>query len=113
MGFPNPGEATIVDEHLSVPKVRPNEMPRVIGVGVIGMGWMGEVHSRSYRQIAELFPECPLHPKLVICADSVEDRASAARARFGFEKQTTNWKAVIEDPAVEVVNIATPNNLHL
>src|SRR5262245_10442233 len=88
-------------------------MPRVIGVGVIGMGWMGEVHSRSYRQIAELFPECPLHPKLVVCADSVEARASAARARFGFEKQTTNWNSVIEDPDVEVVNIATPNNLHL
>ncbi len=24
-------------------------MTRTIGIGVIGMGWMGEVHSRSYR----------------------------------------------------------------
>jgi len=88
-------------------------MPRVIGVGVIGMGWMGEVHSRSYRQIVERFPECPLHPRLVICADDVEARSSAARVRFGFEKQTTDWRRVIEDPDVEVVNIAAPNNLHL
>lgn len=88
-------------------------MPRVIGVGVIGMGWMGEVHSRSYRQIVERFPECPLHPKLIICADDVEARASAARSRFGFEKQTTDWRRVIEDPAVEVVNVAAPNSLHL
>jgi predicted dehydrogenase len=88
-------------------------MPRVIGVGVIGMGWMGEVHSRSYRQIVERFPECPLHPRLVICADDVEARSSAARSRFGFEKQTTDWRRVIEDPDVEVVNIAAPNNLHL
>ena len=88
-------------------------MPRVIGVGVIGMGWMGEVHSRSYRQIVERFPECPLHPKLIVCADDVEARASAARSRFGFEKQTTDWRGVIEDPAVEVVNVAAPNNLHL
>jgi predicted dehydrogenase len=88
-------------------------MPRVIGVGVIGMGWMGEVHSRSYRQIVERFPDCPLHPKLVICADDVEARSSAARVRFGFEKQTTDWRRVIEDPAVEVVNVAAPNNLHL
>ena len=71
-------------------------MPRVIGVGVIGMGWMGEVHSRSYRQIVERFPECPLHPRLVICADDVEARSSAARSRFGFEKQTTDWRRVIE-----------------
>jgi len=88
-------------------------MSRVIGVGVIGMGWMGEVHSRSYRQIVERFPECPLHPRLVMCADDVEARASAARRRFGFEKQTTDWRRVIEDPDVEVVNIAAPNNLHL
>jgi predicted dehydrogenase len=88
-------------------------MPRVIGVGVIGMGWMGEVHSRSYRQIVERFPECPLHPRLVICADDVEARSSAARSRFGFEKQTTDWRRVIEDPGVEVVNVAAPNNLHL
>jgi len=88
-------------------------MPRVIGVGVIGMGWMGEAHSRSYRQIVERFPECPLHPRLVICADDVEARSSAARVRFGFEKQTTDWRRVIEDPDVEVVIIAAPNNLHL
>ena len=88
-------------------------MSRVIGVGVIGMGWMGEVHSRSYRQIVERFPECPLHPRLVICADDVEARASKARARFGFEKQTTDWRKVVEDPDVEIVNIAAPNNLHL
>ena len=30
-------------------------MSRAIGVGVIGMGWMGEVHSRSYRQVVERF----------------------------------------------------------
>ena len=88
-------------------------MPRVIGIGVIGMGWMGEVHSRSYRQVVERFPECPLHPRLAICADDVEARASAARVRFGFEKQTTDWREVIENSDVEVVNIAAPNNLHL
>jgi len=88
-------------------------MPRVIEVGVIGMGWMGEVHSRSYRQIVQRFPDCPLQPRLVICADDVEARSSAARVRFGFEKQTTDWRRVIEDPDVEVVNIAAPNNLHL
>jgi uncharacterized membrane protein len=26
-------------------------MMHTIGIGVIGMGWMGEVHSRSYRAI--------------------------------------------------------------
>ena len=28
---------------------------RIIGIGVIGMGWMGEVHSRAYRALPDRF----------------------------------------------------------
>ena len=84
-------------------------MPRVIGIGVIGMGWMGVQHSRAYRQIAERFPDSGLQPRLVVCADDVEARAREAREQLGFERSTTDWRAVVADPAVEVVNIASPN----
>ena len=47
-------------------------MTRTIGIGVIGMGWMGEVHSRSYRAIPDRFPDSGFQPRLVICADPVE-----------------------------------------
>jgi hypothetical protein len=30
-------------------------MTRTIGIGVIGMGWMGDVHSCSYRAIPDRF----------------------------------------------------------
>ena len=30
-------------------------MTRTIGIGVIGMGWMGEVHSRAYRALPDRF----------------------------------------------------------
>jgi predicted dehydrogenase len=86
---------------------------RTIGIGVIGMGWMGEVHSRSYRVLPDRFPGSGLRPRLVACADSVEERARSAQARFGFERWTTDWRAVVADPEVEVVNVAAPNGLHL
>jgi predicted dehydrogenase len=88
-------------------------LARSIGVGVIGMGWMGQAHSRSYRQITQRFPESLLEPVLVVCSDDVATRARAAQATFGFERETQDWRKVIEDPQVEIVNIATPNNLHL
>jgi predicted dehydrogenase len=88
-------------------------MSRAIGVGVIGMGWMGQVHSRSYRQIADRFHDSGLRARLVVCADAMEARAREAQDRFGFERATTDWKQVIADPAVEVVNITSPNSLHL
>ena len=32
---------------------------------------------------------------------------------FGFARATADWRAVIDDPAVDVVFIAAPNMLHL
>src|SRR3989454_1969817 len=88
-------------------------MTRTIGIAVIGMGWMGEVHSRSYRAIPDRFYESGIQPRLVVCADPVEARAQAAQQRFGFERYTTDWRAVIADPAVEVVSVAAPHGLDL
>ena len=88
-------------------------MTRTIGIGVIGMGWMGTVHSRSYRQIPIRFQDCDIRPRLVICADEVEARAREAQALLGFERYTADWKQVLADPEVELVNITAPNNMHL
>ena len=84
-----------------------------IGVGVIGMGWMGTVHSRAYAMVPDRFPAGGVRAELVICADDVEQRAKAAQERCGFQDATTDWHAVIDDPRVQIVNVATPNNLHL
>jgi predicted dehydrogenase len=88
-------------------------MTRTIGIGVIGMGWMGEVHSRSYRTIPDRFHESGIQPRLVVCADAVTGRAQSAQQRFGFERSTTDWRSVIDDPAVEVVDVTAPNGMHL
>ncbi len=88
-------------------------MTNTIGIGVIGLGWMGEVHSRSYRQIYDRFHDKHIQPRLIICSDNVEQRAKTAQARFGFENATTTWQAVLEHPEVQAVNVAAPNGLHL
>jgi len=87
-------------------------MAHAIGVGVVGMGWMGMVHSRAYLQVADRFYDTGIRAKLIVCADDVESRAKEAQERFGFERITTHWQDVIADPDVQVVNIATPNYLH-
>jgi predicted dehydrogenase len=88
-------------------------MKQIIGVGVIGMGWMGTVHSRSYLAAADRFHDSGIQARLVVCADEVEERAKEAQKRFGFERYTTSWQDVIADPQIQVVNIATPNYMHL
>jgi predicted dehydrogenase len=88
-------------------------MNKEIGIGVIGMGWMGLVHSRAYRTIVDRFHESGIRARLVVCADDVEDRAREAHERLGFEKWTTNWKEVVAHPEVQVVNVTSPNHMHL
>jgi predicted dehydrogenase len=86
---------------------------RTIGIGVVGMGWMGEVHSRSYRLVADRFHERGVVARLVACADVDASRADAARDRFGFERSTTDWRDVVADPAVDAVSVTAPNAAHL
>ena len=84
-----------------------------LGIGIIGMGWMGQVHARAYSLARQRFPEAGLAARLVICSDSVAERAESARAHLGFDTATACWQDVIEHPAVQIVNIATPNDLHV
>jgi predicted dehydrogenase len=84
-----------------------------IAIGVIGMGWMGHVHSRSYLQIPLRFPESDIEPRLVICGDDNERLAQQSRATLGFGEATTDWRQVVDHPEVQAVTIAAPNHLHL
>ena len=88
-------------------------MGKRFGVGVIGMGWMGTLHSRSYKMVPDRFRESGIVPELVVCADDVENRARDAQDRFGFQRASTNWREVIADPEVHAVNITAPNAMHL
>lgn len=86
-------------------------MDRQVGIGVIGMGWMGRVHSAAYRRLPEHFPDLGVSPRLLVAADVSEHRRAHAE-RVGFERTTNDWRAVIDDPAVEVVNVTLPNAMH-
>jgi predicted dehydrogenase len=86
---------------------------RRIGVGVIGFGWLGQAHSRSLLRIPTLFGEREFDPELVICGDTLPERRDDAVRSFGFARSTADWRAVVDDPAVDVVVIAAPNMLHV
>ena len=84
----------------------------MVGVGVVGMGVMGSVHSRGMVHAPTHFPESEVRPVLVVCADESEARAKAGASQFGFDRYTRGWQDVIEAEDVNVVLICTPNHLH-
>ena len=87
-------------------------MAREIGIGLLGVGWMGRLHSTSYKRVPAHYPECDGVARLVVAADEVEARASQAAEQLGYERSTTSWREVIEDPEVEAVSITAPNFMH-
>lgn len=82
-----------------------------IGVGLIGSGFMGKTHALALRAARPVFGDAPA-PRLEILCDTPLDRAEAAAEQFGFARAAADWRAVIQDPAVDLVSITTPNKLH-
>ena len=58
---------------------------REIGVGLISVGWMGRLHTRAYKAVAEHYPELGLRARLVIAADTVEATARQAAEVLGYQ----------------------------
>jgi predicted dehydrogenase len=83
-----------------------------LNVGLIGAGFMGKAHSLAYVAMPMFFwpaPAIPVRKTIVDVSDAI---AAEAAQRFGFEKSTSDWRSVVEDPEIDIIDIATPNHLH-
>ncbi len=83
-----------------------------IRIGVIGFGWMGQAHTRSYLRIPTLFPERSYDPELVMISDASAERIEQAVESFGFPHGSLDWNDVIANDDIDVVCICAPNMLH-
>jgi phthalate 4,5-cis-dihydrodiol dehydrogenase len=75
----------------------------MIGVGIIGAGHFGAVHAKAMAEVEGLH----------LVASCREDQAAAAR--FAAEHGGSaygDWRALLADPKVDAVVIATPHHLH-
>ena len=88
-------------------------MAREIRVGMIGYGQMGRIHAYAYRSIPIFYDPLPFTLKLQAVADVVPGAADKAVQQAGFAEASTDWRAVVENPDVDVVDICTPNAGHL
>ena len=87
-------------------------MRRPIRIGLVGFGWMGQAHSRSYLSIPRYFPDAGFRPLLAGVADTVPARISAAVEDFGYATGTLDWRELVGRPDIDVIDITAPNALH-
>ncbi len=86
-------------------------MSKSLAIGMIGYNFMGKAHSNAWRQAGRFFD---LPAKLVlhtICGRSAA-AVEAAASQLGWLKHSTDWRAVVSDPEIDIIDICTPNDSH-
>jgi predicted dehydrogenase len=76
----------------------------VTRVALFGAGWIQDFHARGVLA----------HPsgELVAVSNWRRESAEVLAERHGIRRVTTDWEAIVADPGVDAVVVATPNALH-
>ena len=84
---------------------------RNLAVGLIGYKFMGRAHSNAWRQAPHFF-DLPVDLRLKTICGRDKSAARKAGAKLGWEQAETDWRRVVDDPEIDVIDICTPNDTH-
>ncbi|MFQ5806831.1 MAG: Gfo/Idh/MocA family protein [Phycisphaerae bacterium] len=86
-------------------------MTPTCNIALIGQKFMGRAHSNAYLK-ADRFFNVPIRPFMhtIVGLDLIALAPFADR--WGWKKYSTSWKEVVKDPAIDLVDISTPNYMH-
>lgn len=87
------------------------EITSEIGIGLVGGGYMGKAHAVAYAAVGAVF-NTTLRPRLEMIAASSPASAERYRAAYGFARAADDWQALVNDPKVEAIIIASPQDTH-
>ncbi len=82
-----------------------------LGFGLIGTGFMGRAHAIALHEVAVVFDDIG-RPRAVCVSDHDDEQAGRAAAELRFERATGDWRSLLDDPDIDVIDICTPNHLH-
>ena len=82
-----------------------------IKVGLVGTGFMGKAHVFGFATAGRVF-DLPVNFHLEMVADASDALAQKACNALGFNRHTSRWRDLVEDPEISLINITAPNALH-
>jgi predicted dehydrogenase len=82
-----------------------------LNIGMIGYAFMGRAHSNAWRQVGRFF-DLPVDVHLHTICGRTTSAVEKAAARLGWDNVSNDWRAVVADPGIDVVDITTPNDSH-
>ncbi len=88
-------------------------MAKLCNVGLIGQGFMGRTHSNAYLKVAKFFHDLALEPVMHTVFGMPEEKPEIFAKRWGWKNFSTDWKAVIRNEEINLIDIVTPNFMHM
>ncbi len=85
---------------------------RTLGIGMVGYGFIGKVHTLSYLNLPYYYSPMPAKLKMVGVASVPKKDAEEGVEQAGFEFATDNWKDLIVRDDIDIIEVCTPNYLH-
>jgi predicted dehydrogenase len=86
-------------------------MKKKLRLGLIGSGFMGKAHVFGFSAAQRVF-DLPYEVEFACIADISMQQAEAARSAFGFATATDKWQDMVNDPAIDLIDITAPNAFH-
>lgn len=80
-------------------------------IGLIGTGFMGKAHVFGFTAAQRVF-DLPFELELHTVADRDETLATAAARTLGFARSSGDWRSLVADPEIDVIDITAPNAFH-
>jgi predicted dehydrogenase len=87
-------------------------MTKTLRVGLIGYKFMGKAHSNAWRQVSRFFPELPAQIEMTAICGRDPSGVERAKNLFGWQRAETDWRKLIADPQIDIVDICTANDTH-
>ncbi|MDR9451600.1 MAG: Gfo/Idh/MocA family oxidoreductase [Acidimicrobiia bacterium] len=82
-----------------------------LNIALLGSKFMGKVHSNAWLQANHFF-DLPSRAVLHTIAARDGEYLERFADQWGWANWTTDWQEAIADPAVDLVDVGTPNHLH-
>jgi predicted dehydrogenase len=84
----------------------------VVGIGMLGYAFMGKAHSNAYKKIPYMMYPPVAVPDLVAICGRDKDKVEEAQKRYGYRKFYTDWRKMLEDPEIKLIDNGGPNDAH-
>ena len=82
-----------------------------LGVGMIGYS-IGRVHSHAWLNMPLFYYPPPAYPILIAIAGRNTERVAAFAEKFGYKRTYKDFRDLVKDPQVSVVDLCTPPYVH-